>query len=277
MLRYTKRLLIGVALLLAFRVPAQAGPMPSIFYSYYTNNTSPLSGIQYIPEANGLHTGGGIIMSNPGTAGTPYPLQDGTKQMILSNLTTVLLPTDSTKASFDPNPSLNPPYPGGRYDINLTLSFSGVTSNNMTPAATSTLLSHDFFGAITGSYQNLSTNLGNTFYTDGTYTTALSSPPSYLFDFSHPAAGQQAYNLEILVQLYDPSGSLPGAPRGGGSGTFEATATVFGDGSKIGGGTIGSVSQVPEPSAMLLSCLGLAFLGGAGWRKRRQTGLALVA
>jgi hypothetical protein len=31
-----------------------------------------------------------------------------------------------------------------------------------------------------------------------------------------------------------------------------------------------SVATVPEPSTMLLSCLGLSFLGGAAWRKRRQ-------
>jgi hypothetical protein len=30
-------------------------------------------------------------------------------------------------------------------------------------------------------------------------------------------------------------------------------------------------AQVPEPSTMLLSGLGLTFLGGAAWRKRRQT------
>ena len=56
---------------------------------------------------------------------------------------------------------------------------------------------------------------------------------------------------------------------GGGSGTIEAIATVFGDGSPTGGG--GTISQqTPEPSTMLLSCLGLTLLGGATWRKRRQ-------
>jgi hypothetical protein len=29
-------------------------------------------------------------------------------------------------------------------------------------------------------------------------------------------------------------------------------------------------ASVPEPSTMLLSGLGLSFLGGAAWRKRRQ-------
>jgi hypothetical protein len=102
----------------------------------------------------------------------------------------------------------------------------------------------------------------------------MSSPPSLLFDFTHPTGGQQAYNLQILVQLYDPSGSLPGAP-GGGSGTVEAISTVFGDGTAITGG--GHIAQVPEPSTLLLSCLGLTVLGGATWRRQRRNLAALLA
>jgi hypothetical protein len=37
------------------------------------------------------------------------------------------------------------------------------------------------------------------------------------------------------------------------------------------------VAQMPEPSSVVLSCLGLAFLGAASWRKRRRTPASLLA
>ena len=44
-----------------------------------------------------------------------------------------------------------------------------------------------------------------------------------------------------------------------------------GDPTGPGGGGGVTVADVPEPSTMLLAGLGLSFLGGAAWRKRRQT------
>jgi hypothetical protein len=37
------------------------------------------------------------------------------------------------------------------------------------------------------------------------------------------------------------------------------------------------VAQVPEPSSVVLSCLGLAFLGAVSWRKRRRSAASLLA
>jgi PEP-CTERM motif-containing protein len=36
------------------------------------------------------------------------------------------------------------------------------------------------------------------------------------------------------------------------------------------------IQKTPEPSTMVLSCVGLAFVGLAGWRKRRQAALQLA-
>ena len=64
------------------------------------------------------------------------------------------------------------------------------------------------------------------------------------------------YNFAVQLIAYTP----PGPPDQSNAGSISAHVTV----------SNAQVSSVPEPSTMLLSGLGLSFLGGAAWRKRRQ-------
>jgi len=63
------------------------------------------------------------------------------------------------------------------------------------------------------------------------------------------------------IQMPDPT--APGTPTATQTGSVPSYITV------VPAGT-GSIAGVPEPSTLVLSWLGLSFLGAAGWRKRRQ-------
>jgi hypothetical protein len=60
--------------------------------------------------------------------------------------------------------------------------------------------------------------------------------------------------------------TLPGALNGGTGGTGVGSILV----SVVPPGANGNPNGTPEPSTMLLSCVGLAFGGFATWRKRKQ-------
>ena len=77
---------------------------------------------------------------------------------------------------------------------------------------------------------------------------------------------------DVTIGPYSP----PGPPSGSNAGSIAAHVDVnpvssTGGGGNNGGtgsGSGGGVSDVPEPSSILLSCLGLTFVGGAAGRKR---------
>jgi hypothetical protein len=56
----------------------------------------------------------------------------------------------------------------------------------------------------------------------------------------------------------------PGPPGSDNSGSISATVTV----------RPVNIQKSPEPSTMVLSVVGLSFLGLSSWRKRRQKALA---
>ena len=95
-----------------------------------------------------------------------------------------------------------------------------------------------FHGKLDGTLSAESTNLFNTFGPDKKQSVRLG-----------------AYNFEVELIAYTP----PGPPDQSNAGSIAAHVTV----------TTITPAQVPEPSTMLLSGLGLTFLGGAAWRKRR--------
>jgi hypothetical protein len=62
----------------------------------------------------------------------------------------------------------------------------------------------------------------------------------------------------------------PGPPDASNAGSISANVAVDQISSTGGGGGGGGNNQAPEPSTLLLSCLGLAGAGLAGWRKWRR-------
>jgi hypothetical protein len=101
-----------------------------------------------------------------------------------------------------------------------------------------------FTGKLGGMFSASNSNVTNAFTGQTTQTVTLGN-----FD----------YTVSFPPNFYSP----PGPPLASNSGSISAHVAVSPAG--IGPAT------VPEPSTMVLSGLGLALMGAAGWRKRRQT------
>ena len=79
-------------------------------------------------------------------------------------------------------------------------------------------------------------------------------------------------NVQIGSNLYSISSPVylqPGPPDSSKKAGIFVTVSVVPDGNS-------RIQGAPEPSTMVLSCVGLSFLGLAGWRKRRQAALQLA-
>jgi hypothetical protein len=121
----------------------------------------------------------------------------------------------------------------GNYTITMVLG----TSANGTPMS-GTLT---FTGKLSGSFSSASANVTNLFGPHATQTLTLG-----------------AYVFTVMVDAYTP----PGPPGSFNAGSISAHVSIANN---------VHITSVPEPSTMLLSGLGLTFLGGAAWRKRRLT------
>src|SRR5262245_60151140 len=97
-----------------------------------------------------------------------------------------------------------------------------------------------FSGVLSGKFSKDSANITNAF--TGPLTQVLT-------------LGVNTYT--VTMGQYAP----PGPPSASNFGSIAAHVDVQ--------GSVGSTQSTPEPSALLLSGLGLALAGGAGWRKRR--------
>jgi hypothetical protein len=123
----------------------------------------------------------------------------------------------------------------GAYTISLLL---GTSANG--PALSGTLT---FTGKLGGTFSSASANVSNMFGPNSTQQLTLGN-----------------YTFTVALIAYTP----PGPANQLNAGSISAHVTVANASiHTTGGGT-------PEPSTMLLSGLGLTFLGGAAWRKRRQ-------
>jgi hypothetical protein len=103
--------------------------------------------------------------------------------------------------------------------------------------------------------------LSGTFSAGNSLLTAVFSTPTT----KSITLGQDTYT--VTIGPYSP----PGPPSASNAGSIAAHVDVTGVSGGGGGGGPGpgpGVNDVPEPSSVLLSCMGLTFLGGAAGRKR---------
>jgi hypothetical protein len=122
----------------------------------------------------------------------------------------------------------------GSYDLDLQLS---ATDDNGVHTALLT-----FHGnKLSGPFSSANSKITNMFGADATQSVNLG-----------------VYTFSVSLDSYVP----PGPQSQGLKGSIGATVTVTGN-------TI-TAAQVPEPTSLLLSSLGLTFLGGMAWRKRRR-------
>jgi len=127
----------------------------------------------------------------------------------------------------------------GNYSLKLVLSTLGLNNNPVVATMT-------FNGKLTGPFSSENANIGNVF------------GPNWK---QHADLG--GYRFTVSLQSYTP----PGPPDQTNAGSIAAHVTI----SNI------KPAELPEPSTMLMTGLGLSFLGGVAWRKRRQVGKANVA
>jgi hypothetical protein len=154
---------------------------------------------------------------------------DGPSDVIATNLRTF-----SSAARSTPDTITN-----GQYSLTM----------NLTDSASGQSGSVTFTGALSGTFSTTSSNVANTF----------TGPTSQQLTL-----GGHVYT--ITIGPYAP----PGPPGAANSGTISAHVAVDDNGGGGGGsGGGGGGGDSPEPSTLVLSGLGLSFLGMASWRKRR--------
>ncbi len=129
---------------------------------------------------------------------------------------------------------------GGQYTLTLTLT-------DVQSGQSATL---SWNGKLSGTFSKDSSNLTNSFDPNSALTRVVT-------------LGNNTYT--VTMGAYSP----PGPPSASNAGSIGAHVDV------TPGIITGEVT--PEPSTLLLSGLGLSFLGAAGWRKRRQALLAQLA
>lgn len=113
-----------------------------------------------------------------------------------------------------------------------------------------------FGGKLSGSFSASNSNITNQFTGQTSFT------------WLAPAAPGSTTRDQFVVTLtgYTP----PGPPSASNAGSISAHVQVTPQVGTSGTGT-------PEPSTLVLSCLGLSFAGLASWRKRRRSLAALLA
>lgn len=122
----------------------------------------------------------------------------------------------------------------------------GLTLTDSASGASTTMT---FTGTLTGTFSASNSNILNAFTGQTTYTWAAPNGNTYV----------------VTLSGYTP----PGPPTASNAGSISAHVTVT-PGS-------GVISNTPEPSTLVLSCLGLGFAGLASWRKRRRSLAAVLA
>ncbi len=132
----------------------------------------------------------------------------------------------------------------------LTTSGAWKVSLTLTDSASSKSDTMTFTGKLSGSFSASNSNVTNTFTGQTQYTFTL---------------GKNSYTVSLIG--YTP----PGPPSASNAGSISAYVAASAIKSSGGGGT------TPEPSTLVLSCMGFGFAGLASWRKRRRSLAAMLA
>jgi hypothetical protein len=134
-----------------------------------------------------------------------------------------------------------------------TLTSNGAYSVSMTvtDAASGQSATLTFTGKLGGSFSSVNSNVTNSFTGQTSDTVTLGGN-----------------NYTVTMGGYTP----PGPPTANNAGSISAHVAVA-----PASGTGHGAGNAPEPSTLVLSCLGLTFAGAASWRKRRRSMAAMLA
>jgi hypothetical protein len=134
----------------------------------------------------------------------------------------------------------------------LTTSGAWKVSLTLTDTASGQSDTMTFTGKLGGTFSATNSNITNTFTGQTSYTWTASNGNQYT----------------VTLSGYTP----PGPPTASNAGSISAHVTVV-----PGNGGGGGISSTPEPSTLMLSCLGLGFAGLTSWRKRRRSLATMLA
>jgi hypothetical protein len=153
---------------------------------------------------------------------------------------------------------------------------SDVVVSNLRDSSTATATNPDSFGSgaawkvgltLTDTASGASTTMYFTGKLGGTFSASNSNiTDTFTGKTSYTWTAPSGNQYTVTLTGYTP----PGPPTASNAGSISAHVTVTPAGGTISGGT-------PEPSTLVLSCLGLGFAGLGAWRKRRRSLAAVLA
>jgi hypothetical protein len=144
----------------------------------------------------------------------------------------------------------------GAYTLHMSISMGGATGTM------------DFTGNLSGSLSSANTSIGNTFDAADLKQSTILTVGDWQYKFSvHPVTSDDPNPLSY-------NGPPNPVPQNAEPGTHSDPGTMGVD-IVVEKQFIGvTTAAAPEPSSLLLSCLGLSFLGASRYRKRRLAPLA---
>jgi hypothetical protein len=222
---------------------------PSGNWANFNNTLSP----NYLRLFSASSTGSYLQLTNeptdPGTGKSlPFGSGSGATTINLTHLFTI----SSAPRGF---PDTMTGTPTVLFDVKL----SDTTYKLAHPGASPSLYTHDFLYAV--QFQDKTGVPGPGLSRSSTLVDAVITPQG---NFTDVLVGSNFYTLSN--PSYADAGP-PSTPGTANQGTISVLASV----------RSADVQKAPEPSTMVLSCVGLSFLGLVSWRKRRLKAAPLAA